>query len=236
MPDPAPTASEYFGQMADSYDSLIRRAVPRYDEMIERLMAHLPARASRILELGCGTGNLTLKLLAKYPVAHVTTVDAAPEMTALTAARARERGLDGNRLETVTARFEQLSQPAGSFDVVASCMSLHHVKDKAPLYLRIHGWLARGGSLWFADQLLGATPEIQTEFWRGWLAFCREPGHCSEEEISSLEAHAAAHDHYEPLTSHLRLLEEAGFARMDCVWRNFMYSVVGARRDEPRLG
>jgi tRNA (cmo5U34)-methyltransferase len=219
--------------MADSYDSLIRRAVPRYDEMIDRLMSHLPAAPSRVLELGCGTGNLTLRLAAKYPRARIVTVDAAPEMTALTAARASERGLDRGRLETITARFEDLSLPAGSFDLVTSCMSLHHVRDKAPLYLRIHGWLSRGGWLCMADQLLGATEHAQKTFWEGWLAFCREPGHCSEEEITSLEAHAAAHDHYEPLTSHIRMLEEAGFTTMDCVWRNFMYAVMIAERDRP---
>lgn len=211
--------------MAANYDSLIRRAVPRYDEMIERLVSHLPVGASRILELGCGTGNLTLRLLEQFPSARIVTVDAAPEMTSLAAARARERGWDA-RLECLTARFEDLNFAPGSFDLVASCMSLHHVKDKRPLYRGINAWLRPGGGLCFADQLLGATPEIQSEFWRAWLAFCREPGHCTEEEIASLEAHAAAHDHYEPLASHFRMLEEAGFATMDCVWRNHMYAVV----------
>ncbi len=217
--------------MAESYDSLIRRAVPRYDEMIDRLMSHLPAAPKRILELGCGTGNLTLRLAASCPIATIVTVDAAPEMTSLTAARAHQQGVDRGRLETITARFEDLSLPAGAFDLVTSCMSLHHVRDKSPLYLRIHGWLARGGSFCMADQLLGATERSQKAFWAGWLAFCRQPGHCSEEEIASLEAHAAAHDHYEPLTSHFRMLTDAGFETMDCVWRNFMYSVVVADRD-----
>ena len=36
------SASGYFGSMAESYDSLIHRAVPRYDEMIARLLEYLP--------------------------------------------------------------------------------------------------------------------------------------------------------------------------------------------------
>ncbi len=214
--------------MADSYDSLIRRAVPRYDEMIDRLLEHLPAGSMRVLELGCGTGNLTLRLAEQFPRAIVTTVDAAPEMTALTAARAAKKGIGPDRLRTVTGRFEEVSFQPGSFDLVTSCMSLHHVKDKLPVYRAIRGWLGPGGWLCFGDQLLGATEEVQKVYWDRWLAFCRQPGNCTEEEIKSLLEHAAAHDHYVPLVEHIPMLEEAGFTGLDCVWRSLMYSVVVA--------
>ncbi len=223
------TAAEFFGGMVESYDSLIRRAVPRYDEMIDRLLEHLPGGSMRILELGCGTGNLTLRLAEQFPKAVITTVDAAPEMTALTAARGTKAGVGPDRLRTVTGRFEEVSFPDGSFDLVTSCMSLHHVKDKLPVYRAIHEWLAPRGWFCFGDQLLGGTEEIQNHFWDQWLAFCRQPGNCSEDEIASLIEHAAAHDHYVPLVEHLRMLREAGFVEMDCVWRSLMYSVVVGR-------
>src|SRR3954466_5538060 len=92
MPDPGPSAPAFFGGMVDSYDSLIRRAVPRYDEMMTRLLEHLPPGAGEVLELGCGTGNLTLRVLEKFPKARVTTVDAAPEMTRVTMQRATAAG------------------------------------------------------------------------------------------------------------------------------------------------
>ncbi len=95
------TAAAYFGGMVESYDSLIRRAVPRYDEMIDRLMDYMPARPARILELGCGTGNLTLKLAARFPNSEITVVDAAPEMTAMTMDRVASRV----RAKAMTARF-----------------------------------------------------------------------------------------------------------------------------------
>src|SRR5262245_14957375 len=81
------TAADYFGAMAGEYDSLIRRAVPRYDEMTARLIDYLPPAAESILELGCGTGNLTLKLAARYPGAKLTLVDAAPQMLEVAKAR-----------------------------------------------------------------------------------------------------------------------------------------------------
>lgn len=228
-PPGSTTASEFFGSMAASYDSLIRRAVPRYDEMTDRLLACLPAGASRVLELGCGTGNLTLRLAGKYPGARIVTADASAEMTGLTLARAGAAG-HGARIEAVTARFEDLSFAPGSFDVVTSCLSLHHVRDKAPLYRAMAGWLSAGGVLRFADQFLGATPDLQRVHWANWRAFCREGGRCTEEEIVRLEEHAAAHDHYEALGAHFGMMARAGFRDMDCAWRNWMYAVVTAGR------
>jgi tRNA (cmo5U34)-methyltransferase len=220
--------------MVQSYDSLIRRAVPRYDEMIDRLLEHLPVGAGdavSVLEMGCGTGNLTLRVGARLPRARVTTVDASPEMTAATGARWDRAGL-GARLKTVTATFEAFEAPPGSFDLAVSCLSLHHVRDKASLYRSIASWLTPGSWLCLADQFLGATDAIQRAHWDLWRRFCRQPGHCTEEEIATLEAHAAAHDHYVPLVEHFRLLSSAGFepGTMDCVWRNGMYGVLMARR------
>jgi trans-aconitate methyltransferase len=226
---PPTTAADYFGGMVASYDSLIRRAVPRYDEMTDRLLQHLPTRADRIVELGCGTGNLTLRLVQCFPGAHITTLDAAPEMTAVTLARARSLPNPAH-ITALTTSFEDAAFPGALFDLAVSCMSLHHVPGQAALYRRLHDWLAPGGVLAFADQLRGQTNRAQQAHWDLWLAFCREPGHCTPDEIRSLEDHAAAHDHYVPLSEHFRLLTEAGFTDPDCAWRNGMYSVVLAHR------
>jgi ubiquinone/menaquinone biosynthesis C-methylase UbiE len=150
-------------------------------------------------------------------------------MTALTASRAAAAGF-APRIATLTRRFEELEFPPGSFDLIASCMSLHHVRGKGPLYRDFARWLSPGGSLRFADQILGATEAIQAVNWQAWLAFCRQEGHCSPQELRGLTDHAAAHDHYTPLEEHFQLMSAAGFRRLDCIWRNGMYGVVTAEK------
>jgi len=226
------SAAGYFGAMVESYDSLIRRAVPRYEEMTQRLIDYLPPRASSVLELGCGTGNLTLRLARHYPDAAMTVVDGAPEMIDITRARLEQQdSAVAHRTTFIQSRFEELLFQPRSFDLVTSCISLHHVNDKRALYGALFESLAPGGSFRFADQLAGGTRANHELNWARWLEFCREPGHCTEEEVRSLLDHAAAHDHYTPLAEHFELLRQAGFTRLDCVWRNWIWGIVTAERD-----
>lgn len=225
----ATTASRYFGSMSESYDSLIRRAVPRYDEMLSRLVDYLPETASSVLELGCGTGNLSLRLAERYPEATLTFLDAAPEMLETTRARLEAKHPSvASRALFVDTSFEKIDSALGSFDLVASSISLHHVKDKAALYRNIYALVAPSGAFRFSDQLRGATDTIHELNWKRWLEFCRSRGNCSEDEVTSLLEHAAAHDHYTPLQEQFRLLGEAGFRDLDCVWRNLIWGIVMA--------
>jgi tRNA (cmo5U34)-methyltransferase len=228
------SASGYFGSMTESYDSLIHRAVPRYDEMTARLLDYLPTDARRVLELGCGTGNLSLQLAASLPLATLTLVDGSPEMIELTRSRIEESiPRSSQRARYVAARFEELDLPARSFDLVVSSISLHHVEDKARLYASIRTLITDGGRFCFADQIRGEPESNHQLNWARWLDFCREPGHCTNDEIESLLAHAAAHDHYTTLSEHFVMLAAAGFSDIDCVWRNWMWGVVTATASLP---
>jgi ubiquinone/menaquinone biosynthesis C-methylase UbiE len=222
------SAAGYFGSMVESYDSLIRRAVPRYDEMTARLIDYLPAEARSILELGCGTGNLSLLLAHNFPRASLTLVDGSADMIALTRSRMGESGLSVSKPSYVTAQFEELALPESSFELVVSSISLHHVADKANLYRRIRTLLHAGGSFCFADQIRGEPESNHRINWERWLDYCRQSGHCTQEEIESLLDHAAAHDHYVPLTQHVSMLSDAEFNDIDCVWRNWMWGIVTA--------
>jgi ubiquinone/menaquinone biosynthesis C-methylase UbiE len=221
------SAAGYFGSMAESYDSLIHRAVPRYDEMIARLLDYLPDNPWRVLELGCGTGNLSLQLVKAFPRAELTLVDASSEMIALVRSRV-DGSLSGSAssVSYIQARFEDLDLPVQSFDLVVSSISLHHVADKGSLYARIRSLMSPRGRFCFADQIRGEPESNHARNWERWLDFCRERGHCTSEEIESLLQHAAAHDHYTTLTEHTALLSKTGFSEIDCVWRNWMWGIV----------
>jgi tRNA (cmo5U34)-methyltransferase len=220
-----PTAFEYFGSMAERYDSLVRRAVPRYDEMLARTVEYMPPAARRVLELGCGTGNLSLAVAERYPEAELTLVDGAAEMLAL----ARERLGPGRRVACVESGFEELQPEARAFDLLVSSISLHHVVDKPALFRRLHAALEPGGFLVFSDQMRGRADAHHDLNLERMHAFWRLPGHLSAEEGASLDAHSDAHDHYASVPDQLAWLAAAGFREADCVWRHLMWGILTAR-------
>ena len=222
-------AAEFFGVIAERYDSIAQRGMPRYDEMLGELVDVTPPRAEDVLELGCGTGALTVLLSARYPGAKLLAVDGAREMVVL--ARKRLRQATIRRIADVSfdvQRFEEIELAPQAYDLVVANMSLHHVEDKAPFYARLHEALKPGALLAFGDELTGALPHVEELHWNRWLEFARQPDHLAEREISEIISHVEAEDHYETLPDQLALLTSAGFASVDCTWRYLNYAVFVA--------
>ena len=218
-----PTASDFFDSLVAKYDRLVRGAVPRYDEMIARTVEYVPDGRRRVLELGCGTGNLSVAVAARFPEARLTLVDGSSEMLAAAAGRL------AGPVRCIEARFEDVELEPGAFDLVVSCMALHHVADKGELFGRVREVLEPGGSFVFSDQMRGRTDAHHELNWNRMVEFWELPGHLDEEERRSLVEHARAHDHYEDVVRQIRLLEHAGFDDVDCVWRNGMWGLLTAR-------
>ncbi len=104
------------------------------------LIARVPiAKAARIADLGCGPGNVTAILRARWPDAAVTGVDASPPM--LERARAAAPEVDWQLADL--ARWT----PAAPVDLLFSNAALHWLDDHAALFPRLVSHLAPGGVL-----------------------------------------------------------------------------------------
>lgn len=116
------------------------RSRPFYDlaSMIER------EPAMRVIDLGCGTGELTAWLHGELGAAETLGVDSSPEMLAQAESRAVE-GLRFERLEIV----ELCAAPerAGRYDLVFSNAALQWILDHETLLPRVAGLVAPGGQL-----------------------------------------------------------------------------------------
>jgi 2-polyprenyl-3-methyl-5-hydroxy-6-metoxy-1,4-benzoquinol methylase len=99
-------------------------------------------RGTRILEIGCGDGDLSVTLARRG--ALVTAIDASPEM--IDAARARAvREQVAICFDVAEAR--KLPFPAGQFDIVVAVTVLCFVSDAAPVFQEIARVLRPGGRL-----------------------------------------------------------------------------------------
>lgn len=99
-----------------------------------------PRPAMRVIDLGCGTGELTAELHRRLGAASTLGIDSSETMLAKSAAFAAE----GLRFER--ARIEGFA-PDAPIDLVLSNAALHWVDDHPRLLERIAGWLAPAGQI-----------------------------------------------------------------------------------------
>ncbi|MEV4336948.1 class I SAM-dependent methyltransferase [Streptomyces sp. NPDC049590] len=130
--------SRTFDEDAELYD----RARPGYPPRLYDDLAELAdvRPGSRVLEVGCGTGQATVPLAARG--CRITAVDAGPRMAAV----ARRKLAGHPAVEVVTARFERWPLPAGPFGTVVSATAFHWI-DPAVRMARAADALRPGGAL-----------------------------------------------------------------------------------------
>ena len=104
----------------------------------------------RVLEIGCGTGNLTLLAKRLNPLTEVLGIDPDPKALSRAQKKAQRAGL---LIEFRQAFSEQLPFPDASFDRVLSAFMLHHIQPdlKSPALREVYRVLKPGGSLQLAD-------------------------------------------------------------------------------------
>ena len=140
--------------MADPVVAEYAKAAEHYDEKwafyvettTRETLRRLPMTpAARVLDVGCGTGELLRRLRAKYPDAALAGLDPVAEMLAV----ARDK-LSG-REDLREGYADSLPWSAGSFDVVVSCNMFHYISHPVEALREMARVLRPGGSIVLTD-------------------------------------------------------------------------------------
>ena len=105
-----------------------------------------PIAGTRVLDLGCGAGQLAFHL-AESGASEVVGVDISEQMLGL--ARAER---NHPRVTYLREALEAADFPPASFDLVVSSLAFHYVEDYGALVGRVARWLVPGGILVFSTE------------------------------------------------------------------------------------
>jgi tRNA (cmo5U34)-methyltransferase len=223
------SVEDFYDQLSNRYTELISRCVPRYDEIFYNVFHYIPndLQPQYILDLGCGTGNLTAAALQHYPEAQIHALDLSADILN----ECRQRFSAHNNIHYHQQDFSHLNFEPQSFDLIISSIAIHHIPDadKAGLYQRIYSLLKPGGVFIFADQTRGITEEIYQKHIARWKEEAFKLGSTGADWQLWMQ-HQDAHDYHAPVGWHLKQLETAGFEEVDVIWKNIMWAVIWSKK------
>jgi ubiquinone/menaquinone biosynthesis C-methylase UbiE len=98
-----------------------------YGSIHDRILARAPAEVSAALDVGCGTGELVVKLARRYPRARVVGVDISAAMLR----QARGKSYGDAHVELVEGSVYSLPFPDATFELVTNTISSHFYRDFA---------------------------------------------------------------------------------------------------------
>lgn len=176
-----------------------------------------------ILDLGCGAGNFTIRVLNEVGPLHCHLVDLSRPMLDRAAQRVGEAGAAS--VTTAQSDLRDLDFPEGSFDIILAAAVLHHLREEAEwveVYRKLHAWLKPGGRMYVSDLVWFDDVAVQEMMWQQYGEYLtRLKG---EDYRETVFAYIEKEDSPRPLNFQLELMKSSGFASSEVLHRNGVFA------------
>ena len=183
---------------------------------------------SHILDIGCGAGNYTLKLLEKLrSCKRITLIDLSDAM--LAKAEKRIRAVSKAKITLIQGDIRSIDLGKEQFDTVLAAAVLHHLRDDhdwEEVFSKIFESVTQNGSFWISDLVLHDNQNIHHVMWERYGHYLSEfKGDAYRDDVFS---YIQKEDSPRSLVFQLDLLKKVGFSELDILHKNAVFSAFGA--------
>jgi tRNA (cmo5U34)-methyltransferase len=200
---------------------------PLVMDLITSAAAAVTPDARDVLDIGCGAGNYTIKLLGKLPGLSATLIDLSDPMLRRATQRAKDAG--ASAVTALQGDVRDLPLAEGGFDIILAAAVLHHLRNDAEwedVFAKFHRALRPGGSLWISDLVEHSTQAVQSLIWRRYGEFLTNlKGDKYRDQVFAYVEHE---DTPRSLIYQHDLLREVGFSRVEILHKNGPFAAFGA--------
>ncbi len=186
-----------------------------------------------VLDIGCGAGNNTIKLLRDYGKDFDCDLN---DLSKSMLARAEERVSQetNGRIRLFHGDFGAVTLKHGSYDVIIAAAVLHHLRgdqDWVNAFEKIYHFLKPGGSFWITDLVSHENARLHATMWRRYGGYLESRG--GEDYRKKVFDYIDKEDSPRPVTFQLELMRKVGFQSVDILHKNSCFAAFGGIKGEP---
>jgi len=195
-------------------------------ELLTEAAKRITPNAQNLLDIGCGAGNYSLKMLSKIADLNCTLVDLSKPM--LDKAQERVSGKTNKPVKTVQGDFQEIDLKENSFDIILAGAVLHHLrddKDWETAFNKLYSLLKPGGCLMISDlitQEINAVNEYTWERYGDYLESVDGKGY-RRKVFDYIEKE----DSPRSMTYQLELMKKVGFKKTEILHKNMCFGAFG---------
>jgi len=196
-------------------------------DLIAKAATAANQNATQLLDIGCGAGNYTLKLLQSLPFSEITLIDLSHPM--LERARQRISAVTPASLNLHQLDIREFPCGEGQYDTIVAAAVLHHLRSDdqwRSVFTKIHRSLKPGGSFWVSDLVHHSNPEVQAMMWERYGDYLVQLK--GEDYREQVFAYIEQEDSPRPLLFQLDLLRDVGFREIEVLHKNSCFAAFGA--------
>jgi len=195
--------------------------------LIAEAASRVNPQAASLLDIGCGAGNYSLKILERLPNLNVTLIDLSRPM--LDRAVERVSRATSGKVTALQGDIRELPVGESKFDVICAAAVLHHLRadeEWRQVFSKLHAALKPGGSLWISDFIEHSNPKVQSLMWERYGAYLSQLK--DEAYRDHVFAYVAQEDSPRPLMFQTDILRAVGFAEVEILHKNSCFAAFGA--------
>ena len=182
--------------------------------------------ATSLLDVGCGAGNYSLKILERLPNLDVTLIDLSRPM--LERAVERVSRATSGRVTAFQGDVRELRIGESNFDIICAAAVLHHLRETDEwhrTFSKLYTSLKAGGSFWISDLIEHSDKRVQSLMWEQYGNYLSQIK--DEAYRDHVFDYIAQEDSPRPLMFQIDLLRSVGFSNVEILHKNSCFAAFG---------
>lgn len=199
---------------------------PLMMDLLSNAAAKTTPHAKRLLDIGCGAGNQTIKTLRIINGIDCDLIDLSLPM--LEKARERISREKSGKINLLQGDLRQIDLGTERYDIVLAAAVLHHLREGADwkhVFKKIYNAIRFNGSFWISDMVFHELPEIQKLMWKRYGEYLEAlAGKDYREQVFR---YIDKEDSPKTLTYQIALMEKVGFKKIEVLHKSSCFAAFG---------